>query len=225
MLKRVSVPQCVLCVTLRVGAFGCLTGTQCNLLVESSNEFVHLSAGDLLREERERGGEVGDMIEHYIKEGLIVPHEVTIGLLKRRMLETPEKSFLIDGFPRKLDQCLAFEETVCQARGCLVIDAPDEVILERLLERGKTSGRIDDNPETIQKRLDVYHSTTVNVYDHFEESDRLVRVDGTAPKEAVFLKVKAAVDGLISRETTSSAPSVSPRAPSPLSAVEPAASH
>lgn len=181
---------------------------------------------------------------------------------------------------------------VCQARGCLVIDAPDEVILERLLERGKvecgmglpvgpslpppsspfltrssrlfpaqTSGRIDDNPETIQKRLDVYHSTvrllhqqslplaspchsrcpsfvhatppscgfpcpqTVNVYDHFEESDRLVRVDGTAPKEAVFLKVKAAVDGLISRETTSSAPSVSPRAPSPLSAVEPAASH
>lgn len=91
-------------------------GTQCARLVEDYS-FVHLSAGDLLRAEQNReGSQYGKLIADYIKTGQIVPQEVTIKLLENAMKEAVEKEnktrFLIDGFPRKMDQALKFEETV-----------------------------------------------------------------------------------------------------------------
>lgn len=114
-----------------LGGPGAGKGTQCAKLVEHK-DFVHLSAGDLLRAEQNReGSKVGQLIKEYIREGTIVPSEVTIGLLKTAMQEevnTKGKSrFLIDGFPRKLDQAHSFDETVCDGRRlaiCPVADAP-----------------------------------------------------------------------------------------------------
>lgn len=138
-----------------LGGPGAGKGTQCANLVRDYG-FTHLSAGDLLRAEQERkGSEFGDLIKEYIRDGKIVPMEVTVQLLENAMTEQIEKDkngkgkFLIDGFPRKMDQALKFEETVCRSQFVLFFDCPEEEMQKRLLERGKTSGRSDDNAKEL----------------------------------------------------------------------------
>lgn len=100
--------------------------------------FVHLSAGDLLRAERQRpGSEYGELINSYIKEGLIVPMEITIALLYNAMKASKGDRFLIDGFPRKMDQALKFEEVVCPSQFTLYFECPEGEMEKRLLKRGE----------------------------------------------------------------------------------------
>jgi len=177
-----------------LGGPGAGKGTQCANLVRDYG-FKHLSAGDLLREEQDRSGsEFGDMIKTYIKEGQIVPMEVTIQLLENAMTETIEKTsnrkFLIDGFPRKMDQALAFEEKVVPSKFTLFFDCPEETMRERLLNRGKTSGRADDNEESIKKRFRTFVETSMPVVKHFESEDRVVKVDATATPDEVYKHVQ-----------------------------------
>lgn len=95
-----------------LGGPGSGKGTQCAKLVKDYG-FTHLSAGDLLRAEQAReGSKYGQLIADYIKAGDIVPQEVTLALLEQAMRESESKKFLIDGFPRKMDQALKFEEDV-----------------------------------------------------------------------------------------------------------------
>lgn len=181
-------------------------GTQCAELVKEFR-FCHLSgiphqwffllspngshslAGDLLRAEQDReGSRYGDLIKSYIKDGQIVPMEVTIKLLENAMtdaLKAAKKDsdgwsdghgrFLIDGFPRKMDQAEKFEQEVCafdwhysfhwpMKQVCpssltIFFDTSEEVLLKRLTKRGETSGRADDNPETIKKRFSMISFT------------------------------------------------------------------
>jgi UMP-CMP kinase len=131
-----------------LGGPGAGKGTQCANLVRDYN-FTHLSAGDLLRAEQDRkDSEFGDLIKSYIKDGKIVPMEVTVQLLENAMTEVVEKDkdhkgkFLIDGFPRKMDQALKFEETVCPSKFVLFYDCPEEEMQKRLLKRGETMQRV-----------------------------------------------------------------------------------
>ncbi|KAH7324448.1 adenylate kinase-domain-containing protein [Stachybotrys elegans] len=175
-----------------LGGPGAGKGTQCAKLV-SEHGFIHLSAGDLLRAEQERpGSQFGDLIRDYIKNGLIVPMEVTIQLLENAMTEALQKSgsskgrFLIDGFPRKLDQAHKFEDSVCPAKLVLFFDCPEETMEKRLLERGKTSGRADDNAESIRKRFRTFIETSMPVVDYFESKGKVVKVDATPPPDSVY---------------------------------------
>jgi UMP-CMP kinase len=152
-----------------LGGPGAGKGTQCANLVRDYH-FTHLSAGDLLRAEQDRpGSEFGDLIKDYIKDGKIVPMEVTVQLLENAIQDVVKDSeggkgkFLIDGFPRKMDQALKFEETVCPSRFVLFFDCPEEEMQKRLLNRGKTSGRTDDNAESIKKRFKVFEETSMPV--------------------------------------------------------------
>ncbi|KAI7304701.1 UMP-CMP kinase-like protein, partial [Hortaea werneckii] len=170
-------------------------GTQCANLVRDYG-FRHLSAGDLLREEQDRpGSEFGDMIKTYIKEGQIVPMEVTIQLLENAMKDTIDakgvRKFLIDGFPRKMDQALAFEEKVVPSKFTLFFDCPEETMRERLLNRGKTSGRADDNEESIKKRFRTFVDTSMPVVDMFEKEGRCVKVDARKGPEEVYQQVRS----------------------------------
>lgn len=184
-----------------LGGPGAGKGTQCANLV-SEYGFTHLSAGDLLREEQDRpGSQFGDLIRSYIKDGLIVPMEVTIKLLENAMRATMSSDdampagksrFLIDGFPRKLDQAHKFEESVCPARLVLFYDCDEATMESRLLERGKTSGRADDNAESIRKRFRTFVETSMPVVDYFEKDGKVVKVDATATPDAVFVKTKEA---------------------------------
>ncbi len=179
-----------------LGGPGAGKGTQCTKLVENHG-FIHLSAGDLLRAEQDRpSSEYGDLIRDYIKNGLIVPMEVTVKLLQNAMTDslkakgTSTGRFLIDGFPRKLDQAFKFEETVCRAKLVLFFDCPEALMEQRLLERGKTSGRADDNAESIRKRFRVFVETSMPVVGYYEEQSKVVKVQAVAGPDEVFAETQ-----------------------------------
>ena len=153
--------------------------------------FTHLSAGDLLRAERDTGSEVAELINNYIREGLIVPKEITIGLLKTAMEKSANSAgYLIDGFPRALDQWTAFEDTVVPAKYGLYFVCSEEELERRLLERGKTSGRVDDNIESIKKRFKTFQDTSLPVIEGLREQGRLQEVDSSLPVDEVYASVR-----------------------------------
>lgn len=182
-----------------LGGPGAGKGTQCANLVRDYN-FTHLSAGDLLRAEQDRpDSEFGQLIKDYIKDGKIVPMEVTVQLLENAMTDVVKKQdgkgkFLIDGFPRKMDQALKFEETVVPSKFVLFFDCPEEVMQKRLLERGKTSGRTDDNEESIKKRFKVFVETSMPVVDYFEKQGRVLKVQATKTPDEVYRETREKVE-------------------------------
>ncbi|CAK7201430.1 bifunctional uridylate/adenylate kinase [Sporothrix eucalyptigena] len=177
-----------------LGGPGAGKGTQCARLVKAYN-FTHLSAGDLLRAEQDRpGSQFGQLIKDCIRDGAIVPLEVTVKLLENAMQETitakkgaeKEHKFLIDGFPRKMDQAVAFEQAVCPAKLVLFYDCPEDELERRLLERGKTSGRADDNADSIRKRFRTFVETSMPVVDAYAKEGRVVKIDATKTPDVVF---------------------------------------
>jgi len=183
-----------------LGGPGAGKGTQCANLVKDFG-FVHLSAGDLLREERRReGSQYGELINTYIKEGKIVPAKITIALLENAMAKSPSKRFLIDGFPRKMDQAKKFEKTVCKGKFVLFFDCPESVMLERLLKRGKTSGRVDDNIESIKKRFVTFKETSYPVVEYFEKQNKVKRVSCVNSPQKVYAETKAIFNELFAAE-------------------------
>ncbi|KAG2214586.1 hypothetical protein INT46_008131 [Mucor plumbeus] len=181
-----------------LGGPGAGKGTQCEN-IKRDYDFVHLSAGDLLREEQKReGSKYGELIQTYIRDGLIVPMEVTIALLENAMKESIEKDnksrFLIDGFPRKMDQADKFEETVVESRFVLYFTCSEETLLERLLKRGETSGRVDDNIESIKKRFRVFKETSFPVIEAFEKKNKVRQINSEQTVEDVYADVKKVFD-------------------------------
>lgn len=179
-----------------LGGPGSGKGTQCAKLV-SEKGFVHLSAGDLLRAEQKReGSKYGELIAQYIREGNIVPQEVTVALLEQAIRENAQKGskrFLVDGFPRKMDQALTFEDQIVKSAFTLFFECPELVMLERLLERGKTSGRADDNIESIKKRFRTFVDTSMPVVDYFDKEDKVVKLRCDEPVDVVYGRVKEAL--------------------------------
>eukprot|EP00798_Chlamydomonas_sp_ICE-L_P013610 gene13610-19485_t len=193
-----------------LGGPGCGKGTQCDKIKATYEGVVHLSAGDLLRAEVASGSEVGAKCEALMKEGKIVPLEVTMTLLKNAMISSGGSFFLIDGFPRKLDQGQAFEETIMPSKGVLFFDCPEgqafeETIMpskgvlffdcpedemrKRLLHRGETSGRSDDNEATIMKRFQTFVTESLPVKDYYQEQGKCSVVSAVPPPDEVFEEV------------------------------------
>ncbi|KAK4688346.1 hypothetical protein P7C73_g1767, partial [Tremellales sp. Uapishka_1] len=151
------------------------------------------------------------MIKNHIKEGLIVPTAVTVKLLENAMTETfasPPSGeawssgrgrFLIDGFPREMDQA-----KVCQSAFVLFINTSEDVMLSRLLKRGETSGRADDNKESIVKRFRTFVNTSMPVVNYYKEQDKVVDIDSSPAPEVVYENVRLAVDSRLPSTTTSS---------------------
>jgi len=133
------------------------------------------------------------MIAGLLKDGKIVPNHITIELLKQAIdLHQGVKVFLIDGFPRTIEQGDIFEKDVIPCKFLLSLEAPDTVLIERLLSRAKDSNeaRSDDNIETIKKRLVVHHTICEPVIDHYAKKEKLRRVDANRPVDAVYNDIK-----------------------------------
>lgn len=174
-----------------LGGPGTGKGTQCARTSRAFG-FAHLSVGDLLRAEVARGSRHGDAINRHIAEGRIVPLETTLALLAAAMRGSAGASaFLIDGFPRALEQAAAFEAAVCAAEFVLFLDAPEDVMTARLLERGKSSGRVDDNAAAIGARLRTYAEASLPVVEHYAAQGRVRLVDATPHPDAVYAAVRA----------------------------------
>ncbi|KAJ3221237.1 hypothetical protein HK099_003668 [Clydaea vesicula] len=172
-----------------LGGPGCGKGTQCTRLAKEF-EYNHISCGDLLRAEVETGSERAIMLQSLMKDGLIVPIDVTLELLREAMLKcSPEKKgFLIDGFPRQVDQARAFEATISPCKFVLYFECPEDVLLDRLLKRGETSGRADDNIETIKKRFHTFNTTSFPVVEEYSRVGKTVKILSTTTPDDVYMK-------------------------------------
>lgn len=171
-----------------LGGPGSGKGTQCQRLVDRFG-FDHFSAGDLLRAEVVSQSEEGNMIAEVIKEGKIVPGHITIGLLKNAIEASTAPGILIDGFPRQLDQAGSFEKQISDFEFVLFFDCPEEEMEKRLLERGKTSGRTDDNIESIRKRFETFSRTSMPVIQYYEAKGKVHRINATESVEEVTEKI------------------------------------
>lgn len=173
-LKVTPIPDAFVIFVL--GGPGAGKGTQCEKLVKEYS-FTHLAAGDCLRAERNRAGSpYGDLINSYIEKGQIVPMEITIALLHQEMVKAKVKRFLIDGFPRKMDQAEKFEEIICRCKFVLYYECPEEELLKRLLKRGESSGRVDDNIESIKLRFQTFKDTSFPVIEFYEKQGKVRKV-------------------------------------------------
>ncbi|KAJ3338668.1 hypothetical protein HDU83_007970, partial [Entophlyctis luteolus] len=167
-----------------LGGPGSGKGTQCAKL-KAEYDLTHLSAGDLLRAEVASGSEVGVFCDTIMKEGKIVPMNIIIKLLRNAIERAPnDRAILVDGFPRALDQAQEFEKSVRPAAAIVNFTCPLSVLETRLLERGKTSGRSDDNIETIRKRFATFQNESMPVIEWF--GDRVITIDGSQPVEEVY---------------------------------------
>lgn len=177
-------------------------GTQAKKLVEKYN-LLHISTGDIFRSEIGNKTELGLQAKSYIDKGELVPDEVTIGMLNKKVEEHPEvKGFIFDGFPRTIPQAESLDQLL-ESKGqkvnaLIALEVGDDEIVKRILERGKTSGRTDDNDEdVIRKRIAVYNENTSTVYSYYDKLDRSQSIDGTGSIDEIFDRISTAIDALV----------------------------
>ena len=182
------------------GAPGSGKGTQSEYLINHYGLF-HISTGDALRDHIKRGTELRKIASGYINDGKLIPDDLMISILEKVLDENPEKEkqgVIFDGFPRTTEQAKALKEMLAR-RGSKVdivigLDVPEEELVERLLKRGKESGRSDDNLETIKKRLAVYHNQTSPLRDHYVDEGIYAAINGIGSIEGIFEDIKSAID-------------------------------
>lgn len=177
-----------------LGGPGSGKGTQSEKIV-SEYGYVHLSAGELLREERKKGTEHGEIIEDRIRNGQIVPSDITVQLLDNAMKSSSSNKFLIDGFPRNKennDTWNRMMESKVNVKFVLFFDCPEEVMEKRLLKRGEDSGRSDDNIETIKKRFQTFCEHTIPVIQLYAQQNKVEKIDSNRDPESVWKDVQLA---------------------------------
>lgn len=191
-----SLPDCE--VVFVVGGPGAGKGTQCALLEERLGGWEHLSAGDLLRAERKSGGELADLINQKIANGELVPSSITVKLLENAMTAAHQanetKKFLVDGFPRSFENMDAWNNTMSRhtVKFMLDFECPEEVLVGRLLERGQSSGRSDDNIETIRKRFRTYQKESMPIITRCAaEGIKIHKIESDQSVEQVYKKVES----------------------------------
>jgi adenylate kinase len=181
------------------GPPGAGKGTQSEKLIKKYN-LVHLSTGDLLRSEIKAETELGLTAKKLMDEGILVPGEVVIGMIANKLRENAEAmGFIFDGFPRTVKQAEALDTLLTQhgtgISAMVALDVPDGELTQRLLDRGKVSGRPDDqNEELIRRRVAEYNQKTRPVADYYAGQGKFTAIDGVGEIESIFEAISHTVD-------------------------------
>ncbi len=176
-------------------------GTQAKNLAEKYH-LLHISTGDLFRHELGNNTPLGQEARKYMDRGELVPDEITVGMLRNKLEAHPDvKGYILDGFPRTIPQAQALDELLKskgqEVSGLIALDVPDEEIVQRLLLRGRNSGRADDrNEDVIRNRIATYREQTVPVYDYYAEKGKSHTVNGVGSIEEIFERLCKVVDEL-----------------------------
>ncbi|XP_053138187.1 adenylate kinase isoenzyme 1 isoform X2 [Hemicordylus capensis] len=180
-----------------VGGPGSGKGTQCERIVAKYG-YTHLSTGDLLRAEVGSGSERGKKLSAIMEKGELVPLDTVLEMLRDAMVAKADvsKGYLIDGYPREVKQGVEFEKKISAPTLLLYVDAGKDTMVKRLLKRGETSGRVDDNEETIKKRLDTYYTATEPVISFYEKRGIVRKLNAEGSVDDVFLQVCSHLDAL-----------------------------
>ncbi len=182
------------------GAPGSGKGTQSEFLIKEYG-LSHISTGDVLREQIAKQTELGKVAESYISNGKLIPDELMIDILDKVLDSMQDsKGVIFDGFPRTINQAEALDKLLAKRGSSLDIviglEVDEDELIKRLINRGKTSGRSDDNLETIQKRLDVYHSQTNPLREHYIKKGKYHVIHGMGDVNEIFSNIKHAIDTL-----------------------------
>ena len=169
-------------------------GTQAAKLVKKF-KLVHISTGDLFRFNLKNKTPLGIEAKKYIDKGALVPDKVTIKMLKAKVLENPKaKGFIFDGFPRTKKQATALNRLLkgmdAEVTKLIMLDVPDDELVRRLKERGKTSGRADDkSKKIILNRLATYKEETIPVFDYYMKKGKSVKVWGVGDMDMIYKRL------------------------------------
>jgi adenylate kinase len=181
------------------GAPGCGKGTQSDLIVKKY-DLKHLSTGDLLRKEIAEKSELGQVAESYISKGQLVPDEMIISILAKNIAAFGNdiNGIILDGFPRTLAQAEALQammtENNKEISTLIDLSVEKNELIDRLLKRGQTSGRSDDNMETIAKRLEVYETQTAPVSGFYKNLNKYDAILGMGTVEEIFGRIESVLD-------------------------------
>lgn len=183
------------------GKPGAGKGTQAEFLKERYN-LKHISTGDVFRYHIKNGTELGTMAQSYMDRGDLVPDEVTIRMLQDEVEKNPDADgFIFDGFPRTAAQAEALDNFLeskdMKVNATIALEANDEVLIERLLERGKESGRSDDqNVGKIRNRFDEYNEKTAPVKEFYEAQDKFYSVNGIGSIAEITERLTTVIESL-----------------------------
>lgn len=181
------------------GAPGSGKGTQSERLI-SEYGLLHISTGDVLRDHIKRGTELGVTARQYIDKGQLVPDGLIIDILAQVLDDNKERAcegVIFDGFPRTIPQAQALERLLGE-RGTKVhavvgLEVDEQELIDRLVKRGKESGRSDDNEATIRKRLEVYHNQTSPLREFYQERGLYKAIYGVGTIDDIFADIKRAL--------------------------------
>jgi len=183
------------------GPPGAGKGTQSEKIIEKFG-LTHISTGDLFRKNLGEGTELGKLAQKYMDEGNLVPDEVVIGMVDQKIKETGDtKGFILDGFPRTVAQAEALDQLMNEKgtpiSGMIALDVPEEELRKRLLERGKTSGRADDqNVDKINNRIRVYNEETFPVAQFYEKQGKFNKINGVGSIDFIFSEISSTIENL-----------------------------
>ncbi|WP_291778895.1 adenylate kinase [Cecembia sp.] len=181
------------------GPPGAGKGTQSEKIIEKY-QLTHLSTGDLFRKHLGEGTELGKLARKYMDEGRLVPDEVVIGMVDDKIANTPNTNgFIFDGFPRTVAQAEALDKLMQKNNSgisvMIALEVEEEVLKQRIRERGKTSGRADDqDEEKIATRIGVYLDETLPVAGYYEKQGKLSKVNGVGTIEGIFQDICNVID-------------------------------
>ena len=183
------------------GAPGSGKGTQSDLIIKKYG-LHHISTGDILRTEIENQTELGITAKGYIEKGQLVPDELIIKMLAEILDKAQsKKGYIFDGFPRTMQQGKSLDKLLKEKKtsilAALNLEAGEDMLIERILKRGKLTGRTDDNPETIQARLKVYHNQTEPLKEYYKKQGKNINIKGTGSVEDVFERICESLDRII----------------------------
>ena len=176
------------------GAPGSGKGTQSDLIKKNYN-LAHISTGDVLRQEMKNETALGKIAKGYIEKGQLVPDDLICDMLDKVLGTLQDaKGVIFDGFPRTIPQAEALENILAkrgmEISALLDLQVDDDELMKRLLERGKISGRSDDNEETIQSRLKVYHSQTAPLAEYYQNKGKRIVIKGVGTIEDIFCRIR-----------------------------------
>lgn len=181
------------------GPPGAGKGTQSEKLIEKYS-LTHLSTGDLFRKHLGEGTDLGMLARKFMDEGKLVPDEVVIGMVETKIKDTLNSNgFIFDGFPRTVAQAKALDEMLfdlgLNISGMIALDVPEDVLKSRIHERGKTSGRVDDQDiAKIETRIKVYLDETLPVAGFYNKQNKLTKVHGVGTIDEIFSNISNVID-------------------------------
>ena len=191
------------------GPPGAGKGTQAARLIEKYG-FHHISTGEVIREEIRQGSPLGLSVKGFIDKGQLAPDALVIDLIADYVSKQKEsKGNIFDGFPRTTPQAEAFDKIMEQhgtpVNLMLALEVSDDELIDRLLKRGKESGRADDSCESvIRNRIDVYKAQTAVVADHYRRQGKFRAIRGTGSIEEIFRSICCQIDPLLEKPDAAS---------------------